>query len=180
MSATASYSGLELGIPDEIKETALAYLVVVLENARPDRLDEDVQALSELLSHLGALDVFVLPAAAAAQLIDAREKAFWMAKASGADDIVDIVVPRAQIPDFMERVSALAGEYEAWIAGAGMPATATSTSASSAATTSGGPGCSPTCSTRGCGSAAPSRRNTASDAPRRRTTWPSRTRPRSP
>jgi glycolate oxidase len=52
-------------------------------------------------------------------LIDAREKAFWMAKANGADDIVDIVVPRAQIPEFMEKVSALAGEYEAWIAGCG-------------------------------------------------------------
>ena len=42
-----------------------------------------------------------------------------MAKAAGADDIIDIVVPRAQIPLFMERVAALAGEYEAWIAGCG-------------------------------------------------------------
>ena len=42
-----------------------------------------------------------------------------MAKAAGADDVVDIVVPRAQIPDFMEKVQALAGEYEAWIAGCG-------------------------------------------------------------
>ena len=59
------------------------------------------------LSGLGAIDVFVLPATAAEQLIEAREKAFWMAKASGADDIVDIVVPRAQIPTFMDRVAAL-------------------------------------------------------------------------
>mgnify|MGYP002136305480 CR=1 FL=1 len=57
--------------------------------------------------------------AAAASLIDAREKAFWMAKANGADDVVDIVVPRAQIPAFMEKVAALAGEYEAWVAGCG-------------------------------------------------------------
>ena len=42
-----------------------------------------------------------------------------MAKAAGADDVVDIVVPRAQIPDFMEKVQALAGEYDAWIAGCG-------------------------------------------------------------
>jgi glycolate oxidase len=42
-----------------------------------------------------------------------------MAKANGADDIIDIVVPRAQIPVFMDRVSALATEYDAWIAGCG-------------------------------------------------------------
>jgi glycolate oxidase len=42
-----------------------------------------------------------------------------MAKPNGADDIIDVVVPRAQIPDFMDKVSVLAGEYEAWIAGCG-------------------------------------------------------------
>ncbi len=119
MSATASYSGLELGIPQEIKDTALAYLVVVLENAHEDRLEGDLGALAEQLGELGALDVFVLPPQAAGELIAAREQAFWMAKASGADDIVDVVVPRAQIPVFMQRVSELAAEYEAWIAGCG-------------------------------------------------------------
>ena len=119
MSATASYSGLELGIPQQIKDTALAYLVVVLENTHEDRLEEDLGALAGQLGDLGALDVFVLPPAAAGDLIAAREQAFWMAKASGADDIVDVVVPRAQIPVFMQRVSELAAEYEAWIAGCG-------------------------------------------------------------
>jgi len=119
MSATQSYCGLELGIPQEIKDTALAYLVVMLENSVESRLEEDTERLSEMLAELGAIDVYVLPPGSAAELIDAREKAFWMAKANGADDIIDIVVPRARIPDFMERVSALAGEYEAWIAGCG-------------------------------------------------------------
>jgi glycolate oxidase len=63
--------------------------------------------------------VYVLPSISAAQLIDAREKAFWMAKANGANDVIDIVVPRAQIPEFMDRVGELANEYEAWIAGCG-------------------------------------------------------------
>jgi glycolate oxidase len=119
MSATRSYTGLELGIPQEVQDSALAYLVVMLEDMHADRLAEDTQALSEQLAELGAMDVYVLPPAAAGALIDAREKAFWMAKANGADDIIDIVVPRAQIPTFMEKVSALAGEYEAWIAGCG-------------------------------------------------------------
>jgi glycolate oxidase len=119
MSATQSFCGLELGIPSEIKDTALAYLVVMMEDPVESRLDEDTQRLSEMLFELGAIDVFVLPPNSAAELIDAREKAFWMAKANGADDIVDIVVPRASIPAFMDKVSALAGEHEAWIAGCG-------------------------------------------------------------
>lgn len=119
MSAVQTFTGLELGIPQDVKDTALAYLVVMLENTSEDRLEQDTVALSELLVELGAMDVYVLPAASAAGLIDAREKAFWMAKANGADDIIDIVVPRAQIPAFMEAVPALAAEYEAWIAGCG-------------------------------------------------------------
>jgi glycolate oxidase len=119
MSATQSFCGLELGIPQEIKDTALAYLVVMLENSVESRLEEDTEQLATMLSDLGAIDVYVLPPSSAAELIDAREKAFWMAKANGADDIIDIVVPRARIPEFMQRVGALAGEYEAWIAGCG-------------------------------------------------------------
>lgn len=119
MSATASYTGLDLGIPDAVKERALAYLVVMMESTHTDRLDEDVASLAEQLATLGAVDVYVLPPGAAAQLIDAREKAFWMAKANNADDIVDVVVPRAQIPEFMDRVTAIAAEHGAWIAGCG-------------------------------------------------------------
>ncbi|MEI7886623.1 MAG: FAD-linked oxidase C-terminal domain-containing protein [Actinomycetes bacterium] len=119
MSAVHSFTGLELGIPQEIQDTALAYLVVMMESSVLSRLEEDTERLSEMLFELGAIDAYVLPSGAAAGLIDAREKAFWMAKAAGADDIIDVVVPRAQIPQFMNSVSQLAVEYEAWIAGCG-------------------------------------------------------------
>lgn len=119
MAATEDFVGLQLGIPQGIKDTALAYLVVMLENTHGSRLEEDTETLATQLAELGALDVYVLPAAAAEQLIDAREKAFWISKANNADDIIDIVVPRAQIPAYMNRVSELANEYEAYIAGCG-------------------------------------------------------------
>jgi glycolate oxidase len=119
MSAATAYVGLDLGIPQEIKDTAMAYLVVGMESTHQDRLDQDVQAVSELLFELGAVDVYVLPPASAASLIDAREKAFWVAKANNADDIVDVVVPRASIPQFMARVAEIASEHAAWIAGCG-------------------------------------------------------------
>jgi glycolate dehydrogenase FAD-linked subunit len=93
--------------------------VVALESSHADRLEADTHAVSEQLSDLGAIDVYVLPPGAAASLIDAREKAFWVAKANGADDIIDVVVPRAAVPAFMARVGELAAEYQAWIAGCG-------------------------------------------------------------
>jgi glycolate oxidase len=119
MSAATAYVGLDLGIPQEVRDTALAYLVVVLESTHAQRLDEDIEALGEKLAGWGAMDVYVLPSGAASRLIDAREKAFWVAKANGANDIVDVVVPRAQIPVFLSKVSELATETGSWVAGCG-------------------------------------------------------------
>ena len=119
MAAATAHVGLDLGISEEVRSRALAYLVVSLESPRADRLEEDVQAVSERLADLGAIDVYVLPAAAAGQLIDAREKAFWVAKANGADDVIDVVIPRGAIPEFMAKVSELASEHESWVAGCG-------------------------------------------------------------
>ncbi|MFO7280552.1 MAG: FAD-linked oxidase C-terminal domain-containing protein [Thermoanaerobacterales bacterium] len=119
MAAATAHVGIDLGIPDEVRESALAYLVVALESTHEDRLEQDTQALAAQLTGLGAMDVYVLPPGAAAGLIDAREKAFWVAKANGADDIIDVVVPRAAVPAYMERVSQIAAEHSAWIAGCG-------------------------------------------------------------
>lgn len=119
MAATTAFVGLDLGIPQEIQDQALAYLVVMMESRHEDRLEEDAAQLAEQLAELGAIDVYVLPPAAAAQLIDAREKSFWVAKANNADDIIDVVVPRASIPEFMTKVSELAVANQSWIAGCG-------------------------------------------------------------
>lgn len=119
MSAITAHVGLDLGVPAEVKDQALAYLVVMMEDAHESRLDEDVATLGEQLFELGAIDVYVLPDGAAAQLIDAREKAFWVAKANNADDIVDIVVPRSAIPDFMAKVAELGQTHQSLIVGCG-------------------------------------------------------------
>jgi glycolate oxidase len=119
MSAIRNQYNIELGIPDDVQASALAYLVVRMESDHADRLDEDVQAIATLLVELGAADVYVLPPGAAAQLIEAREKAFWLAKSNGADDIVDIAVPRRTIPDFMAKARAIGDANGALIAGCG-------------------------------------------------------------
>jgi glycolate oxidase len=119
MAAITTHVGLDLGVPPDVKERAMAYLVVMMENPQVERLDEDVQTLGEQLAELGALDVYVLPPQSAAQLIDAREKAFWVAKANNADDIVDVVVPRSAVPEFMVKVGEIGQTHQSLIAGCG-------------------------------------------------------------
>jgi glycolate oxidase len=119
MDAIARTQGVEVGVDPAIKEQTLAYLVVVLEDRHESRLDEDTGELATVLGDAGALDVYVLPSTAGTKLIEAREKAFWMAKAAGADDIIDMVVPRASIPQYMAAVGELATKHGAFVVGCG-------------------------------------------------------------
>ena len=119
MAVITASAGIDLGVPEEVKETALAYLVVVIEGTQEDRVEADVAQVAELVTELGAEDVYVLPSHAGAALIDAREKAFWAAKANDADDIIDVVVPRASMPEYLAAVAELAAQYEAWVPGCG-------------------------------------------------------------
>jgi glycolate oxidase len=119
MAAITDSQQLDLGVPAAVREAALAYLVVMVEERSAERLGEDVEMLAEQLSGLGAADVYVLPAPAARRLIEAREKAFWAAKGLGADDIVDAVVPRAAMAAFLARVGSVAARAGGLVVGCG-------------------------------------------------------------
>jgi glycolate oxidase len=108
MAALVHTQSLELGIPDQVRDSCQAYLVVALENRTVDRLDENVEKAGELLTELGAVDAYVLEGASAQRLIEAREKAFWTVKAVGADDLIDTVVPRGAMPKFISTAKDLA------------------------------------------------------------------------
>ncbi len=103
----------------EVQEKAKAYLIIVLEQHTSERLDEDLASLADQLGMLGAVDVYVLPPASGAKLIEAREKAFWVVKALGANDIIDVVVPRASVPDYLQQVSAIAQANATLVSAAG-------------------------------------------------------------
>lgn len=119
MAAITDRAQLTLGIPDDIRGKARAYLVISLENTETDRLDVDVEKLGQLLGELGALDVYVLEGGAAHRLIEARENAFWTVKSLGADDLVDVVVPRNALPEFLSSVRALAQDTGVGVSGCG-------------------------------------------------------------
>jgi glycolate oxidase len=119
MMAITAQSGVSLGISAEVQATTEAYLLVVVEGRTADRVDEDTQLAGATLAEHGATDVFVLPAGAATQLVEAREKSFWAAKRAQASEVVDIVVPRASLPEYMQNVKIIAERHSTFIPGCG-------------------------------------------------------------
>jgi glycolate dehydrogenase FAD-linked subunit len=119
MSVMARETTFALALPPERVASAAAYLVVVLEARTARQLDEDLASTAHLLDVAGAADNYVLDGGAADELIAAREKAFWIAKAAGANDIVDVVVPRAHVARYVEEVGALAAAEGAIVSGCG-------------------------------------------------------------
>lgn len=119
MATIAEGGDLGLGVPASVQERTQAYLVVVQEERTEERLAADVEDLTGLLAETGADDVYVLPEPSARRLIGAREKAFWAAKRAGAGDIVDAVVPRAAMADFLAEVGAIATRHARLVVGCG-------------------------------------------------------------
>lgn len=119
MATITQGEDLGLGVPAAVQERTQAYLVVMQEERNTARLSADVEELAGLLAETGASDVYVLPGPAARRLIEAREKAFWAAKRAGAGDIVDAVVPRAAMAEFLAEVAAIAGRHQRLVVGCG-------------------------------------------------------------
>ncbi len=119
MAGILRHQGIELGTAAEVQEQALAYLLMIVEGRSTERVDEDTEELGQLCLDLGALEVFLMPPAAASQLIEGRERSFWVGKEIGLNDIIDVVVPRAEISHYMEKASAIAAKHSTLITGCG-------------------------------------------------------------
>ncbi len=119
MDAICAAADLSLGIPDDVRSAADAYLVVELVGRRAERVDEDLAELGELLATLGAPDVYALPEGSARRLVEAREQTFWTIKARGADEIVDVVVPRSAMAEFIGRSREIGAAHGSRVLGCG-------------------------------------------------------------
>lgn len=119
MAAMVKAASLELGVSPDVAAKTSAYLIIVLETRTTEQLDGDVAHLAELVETGGALDVYVLPDNAASRLIKARERLFYVSKAAGANEIIDIVVPRSTVPVFLEEARRIAERYESLVLGCG-------------------------------------------------------------
>jgi glycolate oxidase len=119
MAGISNAASLELGVEEGVAARTHAYLIVVLETRTAEQLDRDLEALANLVDAAGALDVYVLTSNAGARLVEARERGFWVAKAAGANEIVDVVVPRSSVALFLDEASDIAKRYEAFVSGCG-------------------------------------------------------------
>jgi glycolate oxidase len=119
MMGITGFTGLELGIPEPVKDHAEAYLLVVVEGRNEGVVQQDVEGLGQICAEQSAIDVFVLPSAAGTALVDAREKSFWVGKKMGLADIIDVVVPRGSIPKYMASVREIAAKHGTMITGCG-------------------------------------------------------------
>ena len=119
MTGLVRMNDLTLGVPADVAGKTEAYLIVVLEGRDEARLETDVVDVAGQLAEAGAHDVYVLPPGQGTALLAARESAFWMVKAAGADDVVDMVVPRNRIPDYLRKVQAIAAERSSKVFGCG-------------------------------------------------------------
>ncbi len=119
MSAITKAADLELGVAHDVAARTTAYLVIVLETRTASQLEADIADLAALVDAAGSLDVYVLPESAATRLIEARERVFWVAKAAGANEILDVVVPRSRVPEFLDVAMRLGDAHGALVAGCG-------------------------------------------------------------
>lgn len=119
MTSLAKGTDLQLGVDPKVSDATAAYLIVVLETRTPAQLEADLVVAADLVTQAGALDVYVLEGASATKLIEARERAFWFSKAAGAHEIIDVVVPRSAVPLFLDQVTELAKDFDAFVAGCG-------------------------------------------------------------
>ena len=119
MKALLRSNDLVLGIPADVASASEAYLVVVLESRTEEQLEVDSASVAGQLARASAHDVYVLPPGQATELLAARENAFWMVKAAGADDLIDMVVPRNRIPEYLRGVQAIGAEHHSRVFGCG-------------------------------------------------------------
>ena len=119
LAALTRSTSLELGVDAAVAAKAAAYLIVILETRTGEQLELDLIDLATLLEESGALDTYVLDERSGLRLIEARERLFWVTKELGANDIVDIVVPRSTVPRFLDEVQRIAKRHEAFVGGCG-------------------------------------------------------------
>jgi glycolate oxidase len=119
LTAMAEAAGLALGIPPSVAGHAQAYLIVEVDASDDDLCELLAARAGELLLAHGALEVFQLQRSQAEALIAARERAFWTVKALGAQEILDMVVPRSHMAELLEAAQALQCATGVLIAGTG-------------------------------------------------------------
>jgi len=119
MTGVTQAAGIDLAVDPAVGTRTNAYLIVALQSRSSEHLQDDVELTGAILTNHGALDVYVLSPRAGADLVTARERAFFAARSAGADDIVDVVVPRSAMSDLLLEAASLGAASGSLVTGCG-------------------------------------------------------------
>ena len=101
------YTGKEIPMHDHE-----AFLMIIVEADSEDEIYSIADRIGELCLNNGAVDVFIPGSARAKRnLLEAREKFYSVLGHFGSLDMIDVVVPRSKIAEFIERTKGIASEY---------------------------------------------------------------------
>jgi glycolate oxidase len=102
------YTGKEIPLHDYE-----AFLMIIVEADSDDEIHQIATQIGEVCLSHGAVDVFIPGTERAKRnLMESREKFYTAVRQFGIPDIVDVVVPRSRIAEFVEKVKELAVEDE--------------------------------------------------------------------
>lgn len=118
--AVENYTGKKIPLNNRVRNEAEAFLLIIVEGKNSDEAFRNAESISEICMKYGAIDVFI-PSRdkAGRELLEMREKIYYAAKNAGATDLLDIVVPRGEIPKFVEQIHEISEKHGTVITGAG-------------------------------------------------------------
>ncbi|MEM3464097.1 MAG: FAD-binding oxidoreductase, partial [Candidatus Bathyarchaeia archaeon] len=112
LTSMENYTGIRVSIEEQIREQAEAFLLIVLEGESAAETYREAELISEVCTKNGAIGMFIPPTERAGrELLELREKAFYAAKDAGATELMDVVVPRSEIHEFMMQVHKISEKY---------------------------------------------------------------------
>jgi glycolate oxidase len=119
-NAMENYTGKKVPLSERVRDEAEAFLIIVVEGKDSEEALKDAESIGNICMENGAIDVFVPPTEKAGrELLELREKAFYAVKEAGATDLMDVVVPRCEIPNFVEQIHEVSVKHTTTITGAG-------------------------------------------------------------
>ncbi len=89
-----------------------AFLLGILEGNSKEEVNQSAARMAEICTRNGAIDVYIpVSAKAKRELLEAREKMYPAFKRAGPIEVIDVVVPRSQIANFVTMVKAISKRH---------------------------------------------------------------------
>jgi len=120
LNATENYTGIKVPINERVRDEAEAFLIIVVEGKNPEEAFKNADFIGDICLKHGAIDILIpTTERAGKELLKLREKTYYASRDAGATSLIDVVVPRGEIPKFMEKTHEISRKCATVIMGAG-------------------------------------------------------------